>query len=35
VTKIVDNNTETFEMYGTGKKSKDMKMMEIAYTRKP
>ena len=35
VTKIVDNNTEIFEMYGTGKKGKEMKMMEIAYTRKP
>ncbi|MGH7233018.1 MAG: DUF1579 domain-containing protein [Nitrospiraceae bacterium] len=35
VTKIVDNNTEIFEMYGTGKKGKGMKMMEIIYTRKP
>jgi polyisoprenoid-binding protein YceI len=34
VTKIVDNNTEIFEMYGIGKNSKDMKMMEITYTRK-
>ena len=34
VTKIVDNNTEIFEMYGTGKKGKEMKMMEIIYTRK-
>jgi len=34
VTKIVDNNTEIFEMYGTGKKGKETKMMEIAYTRK-
>lgn len=35
VTKMVDNNTEIFEMYGTGKKGKEMKMMEITYTRKP
>lgn len=35
VTKIVDNNTEIFEMYGAGKKGKEMKMMEIVYTRKP
>lgn len=34
VTKIMDNNTETFEMYGTGKNGKEMKMMEIIYTRK-
>jgi hypothetical protein len=34
VTKIVDNNTEIFEMYGTGRKGKGMKMMEIIYTRK-
>jgi len=33
VTKIVDANTEIFEMYGTGKNGKDM--MEITYTRKP
>ncbi|MGQ0812610.1 MAG: DUF1579 domain-containing protein [Nitrospiraceae bacterium] len=35
VTKLVDENTETFTMYGTGKRGKDMKMMEITYTRKP
>jgi hypothetical protein len=35
VTKIVDNNTEIFEMYGSGKKGKETKMMEITYTRKP
>ena len=35
VTKIVDNNTEIFEMYGTDKKGKETKMMEITYTRKP
>jgi hypothetical protein len=34
VTKIVDDNTEVFEMYGTGKDGKEMKMMEITYTRK-
>ncbi len=34
VTKIVDNNTEVFEMYGTGKNGKETKMMEITYTRK-
>jgi hypothetical protein len=35
VTKIVDNNSETFEMYGTDKSGKERKMMEITYTRKP
>lgn len=35
VWKIADGNTEIFEMYGTGKRGKEMKMMEIAYTRKP
>lgn len=35
VTKIVDNNTEVFEMYGTGKQGKETKMMEISYTRRP
>lgn len=34
VTKVVDNNTEIFEMYSTGKKGKEIKMMEITYTRK-
>ncbi len=34
VTKIVDNNHEVFEMYGTDKTGKDRKMMEITYTRK-
>jgi len=33
--KIVDGNTQTFDMYGTHKHSKEMKMLEIAYTRKP
>jgi hypothetical protein len=35
VTKIVDRNTEIFDMYGTGKNGKETKMMEITYTRKP
>jgi hypothetical protein len=34
VWKIVDNSTQTFEMYGTHKHGKEMKMMEIAYTKK-
>jgi hypothetical protein len=34
VTKIVDDNTETFEMYATGKNGNETKMMEITYTRK-
>lgn len=35
VTKIVDNNSEIFEMYGTDRSGKERKMMEITYTRKP
>jgi hypothetical protein len=35
VWKIVDANTQTFEMYGTHHHDKEMKMMEITYTRKP
>ncbi len=35
VWKIVDSNTQTFDMYGTHDKGKEMKMMEITYTRKP
>jgi hypothetical protein len=35
VTKIVGNDTEIFEMYGTGKNGKERRMMEIIYTRKP
>jgi hypothetical protein len=35
VWKLVDDNTQVFEMYGTGKKGKETKMMEITYTRKP
>ena len=34
VMKIVDNNTNIFEMYGTDKSGQEMKMMEITYTRK-
>ena len=34
VTRIVDDNTLVFEMYGTGKSGKEEKMMEITYTRK-
>jgi hypothetical protein len=34
VWKIVDDNTQVFEMYGTHDHGKEMKMMEIAYTRK-
>ncbi|MGZ8394793.1 MAG: DUF1579 domain-containing protein [Nitrospira sp.] len=34
VWKISDNNTQTFVMYGTHKGGKEMKMMEITYTRK-
>lgn len=35
VWKIVDNHNQTFEMYGTHHGGKEMKMMEITYTRKP
>lgn len=35
VWKIVDNNTQTFDMYGTHRGGKEMKMLEITYTRKP
>jgi hypothetical protein len=34
VTRIVDDNTHLFEMYGTDKSGKEEKMMEITYTRK-
>ena len=34
VWKLVDANTQTFEMYGAHGNDKDMKMMEITYTRK-
>ena len=32
---IVDNNTQTFDMFGAHAGGKEMKMMEITYTRKP
>lgn len=32
--KIVDDNTQTFEMYGTHRGGQEMKMMEITYKRK-
>jgi hypothetical protein len=32
--KLVDSNTQTFEMYGAHKGEKEMKGMEIIYTRK-
>ena len=35
VWKIVDNNTQTFDMYGAHHGGKEMKVMEITYTRKP
>ncbi|MDF0642583.1 MAG: DUF1579 domain-containing protein [Nitrospira sp.] len=34
VWKLVDNNNQTFEMYGAHGKEKEMKFLEIAYTRK-
>ena len=34
VTKLVDANTKVFEMHGTGKNGKEIKMMEITYARK-
>ena len=35
VWKIVDSNNQTFDMYGAHHGGKEMKMMEIVYTRKP
>ena len=35
VWKFVDNNTQTFDMYGAHRGGKEMKMLEITYTRKP
>ncbi len=35
VWKIADSTTQTFDMYGTHHHGKEMKMMEITYTRKP
>jgi len=34
VTRIADDKTFVFEMYGTGKKGKEGKMMEMTYNRK-
>ena len=34
VTRFVDADKYTFEMYGAGQDGKEMKMMEISYTRK-
>lgn len=34
VWKIIDNNNQTFDMYGTHHGGKEMKVMEIVYTRK-
>jgi hypothetical protein len=33
-TRWTSPTTEVFEMYGTGKDGKEMKMMEITYTKK-
>lgn len=33
--KIIDSNNQTFDMYGAHHGGKEMKMMEIVYTRKP
>ena len=35
VWKIIDHNNQTFDMYGAHHGGKEMKMMEIIYTRKP
>lgn len=35
VWKIVDNNTQTFDMYGAHHGGRERKMLEISYTRKP
>lgn len=35
VWKIVDNNTQQFDMYGAHHGDKETKMLEITYTRKP
>lgn len=35
VWKIVDNNNQTFEMYGSHGQEKEMKFLEITYKRKP
>ena len=33
--KLIDNNTQQFDMYGAHHGQNEMKMMEIVYTRKP
>jgi len=35
VWKILDNNTQTFDMYGAHHCGKEMKVLEITYSRKP
>jgi hypothetical protein len=35
VWKIVDSNSQTFDMYGAHHGGKEMKVLEISYTRKP
>jgi hypothetical protein len=35
VWKIVDDNTQTFDMFGTHQGGKEMKVLEITYNRKP
>lgn len=35
VWKIVDSNAQTFDMYGTHQGGKEMKVLEITYTKKP
>jgi hypothetical protein len=35
VWKIIDNNTQTFDMFGAHHGGKKMKVMDIIYTRKP
>ena len=34
LTKMIDRNTEIFEMYGADKTGQEMKMPEIRYSRK-
>jgi hypothetical protein len=35
VWKIIDANNQTFDMYGAHHGQKEMKVLEIVYTRKP
>jgi len=35
VWKIQDNNSQTFDLYGTHHRGREMKMIEISYSRKP